>query len=232
MKNKPWATHKQLKKEEMPSKEQVIAMARKIKHLRERALFIIAYLTGGRISEIVREPYLRKVEYRKEIVTDGAGNKKEVISRTNNKSAIQASVERQELNYKGIRRDNVSWSYKDGRRILIISMQNRKNKRMKRKRIPIPYDKETELLDMLMEFLDKLQPDEPLFPFGKSKAEGIIKRITGMNPHFLRAIRATRLVVDYNFTEAKLMQYMGWSDGRPAMSYVKLNENAILGGDY
>jgi len=232
MKNKPWATHKQLKKEEIPSKEQVIAMARNIKHLRERALFIIGYLTGGRISEIVREPYLRKVEYKKEIVTDAAGNRKEMIARTKDKSPIQISMERQELNYKGIRRDNISWSYKDGRRILIISMQNRKNKHMKRKRIPLPYDKEKELIDMLTEFLDKLQADEPLFPFGKSKAELIIKRVAGMNPHFLRAIRATRLVVDYNFNEHKLIQYMGWTDGRPAMSYVKLNENTILGGDY
>lgn len=232
MKNKPWSNHKRLKKEEIPTKEQLILMAEGIKNLRERALFIIAYLTGGRISEIVREPFLRKIKYRKGIKTDEAGNKKVVIVRNDKKSPMQEDVERTELNYKGIRRDNISWMYKEGRRIMVISMQNRKNRRMKRKRIPIPYDKEKELLDMLVEFLDKLQPDESLFPFGKGKAEKIIKEATGMNPHFLRDIRATRLVIDYNFNEYKLVKYMGWSDGRPASRYVILNTDSILGGDY
>lgn len=232
MKNKPWSTHKKLKKRDIPEKNHIINSAQTIKNLQHRALFILAYLTGGRISELVREPYLRKVKYKKEIITDAAGNKKERISRTKNGSPIQESIERKELNYPGLRRDNISWTYRDGRRILIISMQNRKNKRVKRKRIPIPLDKEKELLDLLMPYLDKLQPDAELFPFSKSKAEEIIKNSSGMNSHFLRVIRATRLVVDYNFNEHKLVQYMGWSDGRPAVSYVMLNENDLLGGDY
>ena len=207
-------------------------MAKGIKVLKERALFIMAYLTGGRISEIVKEPYLRKVQYKKEVLIDEAGNRTVRIARNSKGSPIQISVERKELGYKGIRRDNISWTYKDGRRILIISMQNRKNKRNKRKRIPIPLDKEESLLGLLQEYLDTLQADEPLFPFSKSKAEEIIKRTTGMNPHFLRSIRATRLVIDYNFNEFKLQQYMGWSDGRPAARYVSLNADAILGGDY
>lgn len=232
MKNKPWGTQKKLKKEEIPTQEELIIIAKKIKNLQERALFIMLYLTGGRISEVVREPYLRKVQYKKEIFEDGVGNKKERIVKNSSGSPIQLNVTRENLCYSGIRRDNVSWTFKDGRRILIISMQNRKNKRSKRKRIPIPLDKEKGLIELLMEYLDKIQPDESLFPFSKTKAEIIIKRTTGMNPHFIRDIRATRLVIDYNFNEYKLVQYMGWSDGRSAAKYVILNENSIIGGDY
>lgn len=232
MKNKPWSSQKKLKKEEIPTQEELIVIARQIKNLQERALFILIYLTGGRISEVVREPYLRKVEYKKEIVTDGAGNKKEILVKNSQGSPIQIGITRERLGYSGIRRDNISWSFRDGRRILIISMQNRKNKRSKRKRIPIPLDKEKELVELLMEYVDKLQPDEALFPFSKTKAEKIINRVVGMNPHFLRDIRATRLVIDYNFNEYKLTQYMGWTDGRSAAKYVILNEKDIVGGDY
>ena len=111
-------------------------------------------------------------------------------------------------------------------------MQKRKNKKKKRKRIDVPLDKDSELIGLLMEFLDRLEPEDELFKFGKTKAEKIINRTTGMNPHFLRDIRATRLVIDYNFSEAKLAQYMGWSDGRPAARYVQLNAGNIVGGDY
>lgn len=232
MKNKPWSTQKLLKKKEIPERGQIISIANSIPHLRNRALFIISYLTGGRISEIVKEPYSRQIKYAKEIIIDSAGNKKEIIARNSQKSPIQAEIQRKELGYKGLRRDNITWSFRDGRRILIISMPNRKNKKQKRKRIPIPYDKEKELLDLLMQYLEPLGSEELLFPFSKSKAEKIIKDATGMNPHFLRDIRATRLVLDHNFNEYKLQRYMGWSDGRPAARYVLLNENSILGGDY
>jgi len=57
-KNKPWAIQKELQKNEIASYGDVKVIASNISNVRTRALFILLYLTAGRISELCME--LRK----------------------------------------------------------------------------------------------------------------------------------------------------------------------------
>ena len=109
----------------------------------------------------------------------------------------------------------------------MVSMQNRKNKTYTRKSIPIPIDKEKELVDMLFEYLNSLGSEQPLFPFKVWKAEKIIAKID-MNPHFLRDIRLTHLVTMYDFNAFQLTKFAGWKDVSPAERYVRLGVTDLI----
>ena len=222
---KAWGIHNRLKLMKAPTKGELITMTKQIPFLVNRALFIVLYLTAGRVSEVVEKDYLYKHNYMKD---DETGK----VKRRDSGSPIIKSTEKIPLGYPGIKKSDFSVTYKGGRKLLVISIHNRKNKKVKIKNIPIPYDKEGEFIRLLDEYLDMLKDDQSLFPFSTRMAEYKIEYELKMNPHTIRAYRATRLVVDYNFSEYKLMQYMGWANGLPAAPYMRQNMTDIIGGDY
>jgi len=228
----PWKTQRVLKKEDIPTRQEVLSTAQNIQNPKHRALYIILYLTGARISEVVRQKYLRKAHYKKKIVTDPAGNKQYKVVTNRNKTPLQESVERIEINYRGLRRNNFNWEYVKKRRILVITLPTRKNKQTKKRRLPIPQDKEKEFIELLLPYLNRLEPTEPLFNFGIAKAEQIIQKEAGMNPHFLRDIRLTHMITIYRYNAYQLTKFAGWSDSRPAERYVKLAFEDLIGGEY
>lgn len=182
-KPRSWSKQKELQKNlDRPSLNDIKTMAEQIEDLRVRALFIIGYLTGGRVSEIVR----------------------------------------------AVRKKNINFIERDDRKIMLITMPNLKHRERHVKDIPIPFDREPELLNMFMEYLGTLGGEDYLFDIGRNQAYKLLQKYVGCNPHYLRHIRATHLVVYYDFNEHLLMQYMGWSDTRPAKAYVELKWNDIL----
>lgn len=44
-----------------------------------------------------------------------------------------------------------------------------------------------------------------------------------LHPHYLRHVRLTHLVEEYNYSTIALMQYAGWTDPRPASVYLQLD---------
>jgi len=222
---KAWGIHNRLKLMKAPSKQELLSMAKRIEFIENRALFIVLYLTGGRVSEIVETPYLYKHTYKKDEETGK-------VKRRKSGSPIIEATEKVPLGYPGIKKSDFNITYKDGRKLLIITLHNRKNKKVKIKNIPIPYDKEGEFIRLLDEYLDLFETDDPIFPFSRRIAEYKMEYEFKINPHTIRSYRAIRLVVDYNFNEYKLMQYMGWANGLPAEKYVRQNMNDIVGGDY
>lgn len=217
--HKPWKTQRQLKKEDIPPPPTIITMAQTLQKPQEQALFIMAYLTAGRISEIVQTKNLIKNHYQR--------NAKGKVQKNKNGSEIINHTTKQPLNYPGITKDNLSIITHNNRKILLISMQNRKNKKIKRKQIPIPIDKEKELTTILFKYINTLKPGQPLFPFTTWKARTILKKLK-LNPHFIRDIRLTHMVIYHDFNEYFLTKFAGWKDSRPAEKYIRLKWTDML----
>lgn len=184
---KSWTYQKQLQElESIPSPEEIIMISNNIKELRNQCLFILCYLTGGRISELVDR--------------------------------------------KGIKPENFSKQFVDDREIIVINITNLKNKHRHRKEIPIPLDKEIskELFIKAYEYISSIGYNTLLFDFTRQQAYNIIKKNTGLNPHYMRHIRATHLALYHDFNEFLLVKYMGWTDSRPAKHYMELKWKDIL----
>jgi len=160
----------------------IVIAAKKIKKPRDQALFIILYLTGGRISEVVGTLY----------------------------------------------RKDISLQEVDCRQIVLFRLCNRKHKDKKFKDIPVPMDKEKDLLDLLFPWLESKELETRLFNFSKTRAYQIIKKETGWNPHWIRHIRLTNLAVYNDFNDQLLVKFAGWSDSRPSKSYMEVKWKDIL----
>jgi len=178
-----WAIQeKKLKHSNIPNPNEIKIMAGAIRKPRDRALFILLYLTAGRISELV------KVLCPKDITEAEVGPRK----------------------------------------VLLIRLKNEKNRKRKFKDIPIPFEREPELIQMLYEYMDDMDMDVPIFKFGRIRAYQIIKKTTGFNPHFIRHIRLTHLAVYHDFNDQLLIRFAGWTDSRPAKNYMELKWTDIL----
>lgn len=124
---------------------------------------------------------------------------------------------------KGITKRNMQIVEKeDHKKFLIIDMSNLKNRRRHSKKLAIPIHKETDMILALFEYVNLLDDDTPIFNMSRQRAWQILIKHTGYNPHFLRHLRATHLVVEYDFNEYLLTRWMGWSDTRPAKHYMEL----------
>lgn len=223
----PWKRQRKLKKEDIPSQQEIIELAQRYQNPQHRALFILAYLTGGRITEIVRLDKLRKHEYRYQPDLDKHGKVVYRIARNKNGSPIIEKCTKVKINYPGIRKRDLVLTTMKEKKVLIVSMQNRKNKNYTRKRIPIPVERERELVKMLLSYAIDLPDEAPLFPFKEGKARNILKKVD-MNPHFLRDIRLTHLVTIYDFNAFQLTKFAGWQNVKPAERYVRLGVTDLV----
>ncbi len=106
-------------------------------------------------------------------------------------------------------------------------MANRKNRNFKRKYIPVPVNKERELLTLLTDYTATLSEQQPLFDFGVSKARKILNQ-TEMNPHFLRDIRLTHMVTIYDFNAFQLVKFAGWQTVAPAEHYIRISTKDLV----
>lgn len=179
---KPWGLQKLLQKEQIPHEGDIKVIAANIKDLRVRALFIMLYLTAGRVSELCYE----------------------------------------------LKKKDLTIQYKRGRTVLLINMINRKHKTRHFKDIPIPLDKEEELLELLNQYLKTLKPTDALFNFGRTYAYQLIRKDTGWNNHWLRHLRLTHLVINHDFNEQLLIRFAGWTNSMPAQKYMELRWGDIL----
>jgi len=207
-KAQPWKRQRRLKKEDIPLQAEVIQVARGYTDLIERSLYVMCYLTAGRISELVRLPYLIRYDY--------------TTKKDHQNNYIIAGKEKIKHDYPGVLKKNIIFTNIKGKNIMVVSMENRKNRKITRKSLPIPIEKEAPFINMLKEYLNTLEDDAPLFPFGTGKARKIIAKC-GMNPHFLRDIRLTHMITLYHFDTFQLVKFAGWTNINPAERYVRLS---------
>lgn len=174
--NIPWSKQNALQKEvKIPTPEEIKFMASNIQHIRKRALFIMCYLTAGRISEVT-----------------------------------------------GLCKKDLSLKKVGERDYLIINMANRKHRHKHFKEIPIPFDKEGELIKLMGAHVNTVAYEDKIFNFDKRYCWQIIKQVSGFNPHFLRHIRLTHLITHYDFNEALLSKFAGWASSQSAKNYMEL----------
>ena len=183
-----WEQQKELKKIPLPNPNDILLMAQNEENIRDRALFIISYLTGGRVSEIL-------------------------------------SLRRKNFIYR-----EIDMGERVRKIILVKDLINEKNRQKHFKDIPIPIDKEFEavLWNLLYDYTSSLGLDELLFNISKRRAHTILTQKFGLNPHFLRHIRASHLIIYYDFNETMLTRFMGWTDSRPAKFYISLKWEDML----
>jgi len=150
-----------------------------------------------------------------------AGRNSEI---TKNKLQIQGKKVTQGLKRKDIKftTDNKE------REIMILNLPNRKHRQRHFKTIPIPIEKERVLISILNNYLKGLSPEEYVVPLTKHYASRLVLRHSGMNPHYLRHIRLTHLVINEDFNEQLLVLFAGWTDSRPAKNYMELRWKDIL----
>jgi len=181
-----------------------------------KALIAIYYLTACRVSEITTPFYLRK--YKTQKLLDGT--KKQII------------IEKVKQEFLGVRKEDITFDTINGKRCMFIRTENRKNKQKKTKKQPIPIELESKLSLYLEKYLSTIMPGDFLFNFGCKRATQIINETIKWNPHFIRHIRATHLIVLYDFNEQMLISFMGWTDGRPAKNYMELNKKDLFNAFY
>lgn len=120
---------------------------------------------------------------------------------------------------------------RDGKKILLVTLYNEKNRKRKIKKIPIYPITENEriLTNYIIEFVNTFgEKEKPLWNISHQRAYKIFLKYLNMNPHFLRHLRLTHLVTDFNFNEHELKMFAGWSDTRPASAYIELRWTDIL----
>jgi integrase len=230
----PWSNQFELKKEKIPGINELILKAEHITDIRTRALFILAYLTAGRIQEIVRS---RGFDLKRKCPKCQS---KEIVKINNQLTCNSCHLvfkARESYCYKSpngnnrpsITKVNISVVNKNNRRVLLINIRNEKSKEIKNKEIPIPLDRVENIAfyNMLIGYLNTLEINDELFPFNYQRANDLLEE-TGFNPHWIRHLRATHLVTVYDFNEQELIKYMGWTDSRPARFYMQLKWSDLL----
>jgi len=226
---KPWYRQEELKKRyresEVPSIEELNNMLNRIYYgkidiglqtKRIRALIALYYLTAGRLTEVIPRKYAYLIEKEKD----------------ENEKVISKKVVKVEKKYKGVIKEDISFDLIDEKQVMYVRLENRKNKDRTSKKQPIPIELESPLVNHVKIYLDILKENQPLFKFSNKRATQLINETIGFNAHFLRHIRATHLITLYDFNEQALIEYMGWSDARPAKSYMELSKKDLFRSFY
>lgn len=207
---------------EYTTPKQFYDMVNTLDDYRDKALIIVVYLTAGRIEEIVKYQKIRWGK-KKVILIYNEKRKKVWIQDWKNKQKIG---ELQDGMYKKDIREEII----KGVECLVIRLRNLKNRKEKTKKLPVRLDREynKKLWDILRTYIKSIEFDyQELFPFGIRNAQRIIAKI-GWNPHSLRKLRLTHLVVNENYTDQKLKYYAGWTDSRPAKAYIRLKYEDLI----
>jgi len=235
-----WSRQRKLKEiykdEEVPDTDELVNIVSRIKitpsHFsdfytkRARALFVMYYLTGCRVTEIVKcfHRTLKRRVFKRGTTKKG---QKYILYDVDEKGRPKLNMEVVGHNFKGLTREDIKFKDIDNNRFMFIRTENRKNKSRKTKRPPIPIDLEAPLVKFLFDYLEVLPDNAILFPFENKRATQIINKTTGFNVHFIRHIRATNLITLYDFNEQALVNFMGWSDSRPAKYYMEFGDKSI-----
>jgi len=211
---KSWERQKKFKKVNVVSitPEEMFMIVQSIKDRTLQALVALLYITGCRISELIRYERLQfdTVEY----IDDKGKKRKKILWKTKKIIESLPSIKKGQLEYKETNNEMY----------LISTVRNLKNRISHVKIIPFSCNRpiNKKFLDIINNFIEGKTNDTELFPYRRSEIEYSLRKILPFNIHFIRDIRATHLYVTYDMKEEELKRVMGWTDTRPAGRYVDL----------
>jgi hypothetical protein len=228
--------------------EYLLSKFQQIKKTEIRELVITQYLFAPRISEIChykQDKFIKKaLRYEMDKVINIQGeniilkNKGDVIKKDG--KTVYKYFKSDGLEFKGVTPNDFKMIEqkleitKNGIKkictclLLQCTLRNEKNKNKTKKICMAPYKNittgeyfEKELIDELMNYINKFKPDEEIFPKLRRCYDYYLKKYAPQFHylHFLRALRCCVLLFVYNFNDVKLMDFMGWTDMRPLKNY-------------
>jgi integrase len=210
-----WTRQREFKKANIVSitPEKMLQITKAIDNLTLRSLVALLYITGCRISELVRyeKLWFEKEEYIDEIT---GKKRKRVLWKTRKVIERLPSIKRNQLRYESRGEDL----------FLVITVRNLKNRKNHEKTIPFAVARpiNQEFLKIIDAYTETIESDDEMFPYTRPQIEYRLKKELPFNIHYIRDIRATHLYVLCNLKEEELKRNMGWSDLRMADRYVAL----------
>lgn len=105
----------------------------------------------------------------------------------------------------------------NGHPCLKFLLRNEKNRKQKLKILPVRIGDDPELSKIIIDSKDLIG----FLPKSRQAVHRLTVRAFGWNPHYFRHVRLTHLAVDKKWSDTKLSRWAGWSDARPATTYVK-----------
>jgi len=185
--------------------------------LKERAFVAFVYVTGARVSEVVRH-YKEKNLNRKvtKTIQDEDGYLKKI---TENSPITERKLVGEPIIKEQIFFENNFMIVKNVRSL------KRRSKTMIRT-IPILLDKEDKFIQIVKDYINTLDEKDPLFDFTRVTGWRIMNKI-GLYTHHLRHMRATKLAEIYDFDSFQLQQFFNWSTSKPGDTYVHLTAKAL-----
>lgn len=128
---------------------------------------------------------------------------------------------------KGLHYDKIWRETIQGKDCFVFKLANLKNKKVKEKYIPVVIEEEPELCQLIKSYYDSTTTDI-IIPGSHQRLYQISMEELGYNPHFLRHCRLTHLTVNKKFTELQLTKWAGWTDARPATTYVSMDYTNLV----
>ena len=192
------------------SPEEVYLMASQMSDPCLKSLFALTYISGCRISELIRYD---KLHFDTETYTNEKGK-----IRTRYLWKSKQIIE----SHPSILKKQLQFVMEEDTPVLLISIRNLKNRTRHIKEIPINLSKEWNIkfVEIIKEYISSKQPDEELFPLSRNQVEYRFRKLP-FNLHYLRDLRATHYAVFNDMSEGQLTRIMGWTDSRPASTYIQ-----------
>ena len=133
-------------------------------------------------------------------------------------------------NIPPIIKKQVSTYIQDNMHYLLVSdvFILKRRKGILKRNLPILVEGEDIFLEPIINYINNIGDDLPIFlsergeSITRRHAMRIIEKHTGLFPHYLRHLRATHLVVEFDLSDKHLTEIMGWKDNRMASRYTHL----------
>ena len=87
--------------------------------------------------------------------------------------------------------------------------------------------KKEPLVPFLLDYLVTLKPGAKLFSLSRVRIYQIVRKLSGMYPHWFRAQRACQLAEEHDLGLNEIMNFFQWRDQMTAMRYTSLGWRAL-----
>jgi hypothetical protein len=211
---KEWSRHLELINSPLPDLPETIEMIKSIKNPAVSACVAVIYLTGSRVSEVLKyKHYKTKREepgiQRKDIYVDESMGEldygefmgpKAIIIRTRVLKIPESRLKKH---------PNMRWKK------TFIDCQNKH------------YLELIKLIDEHITSMDNRSPEAELFTFCYQYLTKVLSNTLGWNPHFIRHLRASHLVKYHEFLDTDLRDFFGWVSGEMPSRYTHSSEERL-----
>ena len=201
----------------LPSLKKIKSYITGIKDKETQIFCILSFFSAGRISEIT---YKNDRKYK----LLAKRNRKKVALKDKEGKTIYEKVLNKNYDAKpktGIRQKDITVEEVGDKFYLRISMRNNKNRTNHYKTTVAPVHMEKELSKILIDYIKPMKPEEQIIKKSRTTLWAKVKKFAPLffYPHFIRSLRIGILYNVYNFNEQEVINFAGWTDGRPGASY-------------